>query len=180
MLIDVAKDADVETVLNDINLHVRKVKAVRTGNMIDGISRSLAGISSIAKILLVFVWILTLVILTVAFLLTANERKKEFAVLRVIGASRSDLSKIIFLEGGILSLMGSLIGVLLGVIVVLPFSGVIEEVLQLPFLLPDAGQLALTAAGAVVLSILFGAVSCAAAAYRIAGADTGTILRTEN
>ena len=180
VLIDVAKDADVETVLNDINLHVRKVKAVRTGNMIDGISRSLAGISSIAKVLLVFVWILTLVILTVAFLLTANERKKEFAVLRVIGASRSDLSKIIFLEGGILSLMGSLIGVLLGVIVVLPFSGVIEGVLQLPFLLPGAGQLALTAAGAVVLSILFGAVSCAAAAYRIAGADTGTILRTEN
>lgn len=180
VLIDVAQDADVETVLNDINLHVRKVKAVRTGNMIDGISRSLAGISSIAKILLVFVWILTLVILTVAFLLTANERKKEFGVLRVIGASRSDLSKIIFLEGGILSLMGSLIGVLLGVIVVLPFSGVIEGVLQLPFLLPGAGQLALTAAGAVVLSILFGAVSCAAAAYRIAGADTGTILRTEN
>lgn len=180
VLIDVAKDADVETVLNDINLHVRKVKAVRTGNMIDGISRSLAGISSIAKVLLVFVWILTLVILTVAFLLTANERKKEFAVLRVIGASRSDLSKIIFLEGGILSLMGSLIGVLLGVIVVLPFSGVIEGVLQLPFLLPGAGQLALTAAGAVVLSILFGAVSCAAAAYRIAGAETGTILRTEN
>ena len=180
VLIDVAQDADVETVLNDINLHVRKVKAVRTGNMIDGISRSLAGISSIAKILLAFVWILTLVILTIAFLLTANERKKEFAVLRVIGASRSDLSGIIFLEGGILSLAGSLIGVLLGEIVVLPFSGVIEEVLQLPFLLPGTGQLVLTAAGAMVLAILFGAVSCAAAAYRIAGADTGTILRTEN
>jgi len=180
VLIDVAEDADVETVLNDINLHVRKVKAVRTGNMIDGISRSLAGISSIAGVLLVIIRVLTLIILTVAFLLMANERKKEFAVLRVIGASRSDLSKIIFLEGGIVSLAGSLIGMIMGVIVVLPFSGVIESVLQLPFLLPDAGQLVLTAAGAVVLTILFGAVSCAAAAYKIAGADTGMILRTEN
>ena len=180
VLIDVAQDADVETVLNDINLHVRKVKAVRTGNMIDGISRSLAGISSIAGVLLVMIRILTLIILTVAFLLMANERKKEFAVLRVIGASRSDLSKIIFLEGGIVSLAGSLIGIILGVIVVLPFSGVIESALQLPFLLPDAGQLVLTAAGAVVLTILCGAVSCAAAAYKIAGADTGMILRTEN
>lgn len=180
VLIDVAEDADVETVLNDINLHVRKVKAVRTGNMIDGISRSLAGISSIAGVLLVIIRILTLIILTVAFLLMANERKKEFAVLRVIGASRSDLSKIIFLEGGIVSLAGSLIGIIMGVIVVLPFSGVIESALQLPFLLPDAGQLAMTAAGAVVLTILCGAVSCAAAAYKIAGADTGMILRTEN
>jgi len=180
VLIDVAQDADVETVLNDINLHVRKVKAVRTGNMIDGISRSLAGISSIAGVLLIMIRILTLIILTVAFLLMANERKKEFAVLRVIGASRSDLSKIIFLEGGIVSLAGSLIGIILGVIVVLPFSGVIESALQLPFLLPDAGQLVLTAAGAVVLTILCGAVSCAAAAYKIAGADTGMILRTEN
>ena len=180
VLIDVAKDADVETVLNDINIHVRKVKAVRTGNMIDGISRSLAGISSIAKILLVVVRILTLVILTVAFLMATNERKKEFAVLRVIGASRSDLAKIIFFEGGIVSLAGSLMGILLGFLVVLPFSGVIEETLQLPFLLPDAGSLALTALGAAALSILFGAVSCAAAAYKIACSDTGTILRTEN
>ncbi|MBQ8987278.1 MAG: FtsX-like permease family protein [Lachnospiraceae bacterium] len=180
VLVDVADDADLETVLNDINLHVRKVKAVRTGNMIDGMSRSLDGISFIAKILLIFIWILTLLILTIAFLMMANERKKEFAVLRVIGASRSDLSAIVLLEGGLISLFGSLVGVLIGFIVVLPFSGMIEQSLQLPFLLPGAGQLVLTAVGAVALAILFGAISSAAAAYKIAGADTGSILRSEN
>lgn len=180
VLVDVADDADLETVLNDINLHVRKVKAVRTGNMIDGMSRSLDGISFIAKILLIFIWILTLLILTIAFLMMANERKKEFAVLRVIGASRSDLSAIVLLEGGLISLFGSLVGVLIGFIVVLPFSGMIEQSLQLPFLLPGAGQLVLTAVGAVGLAILFGAISSAAAAYKIAGADTGSILRSEN
>lgn len=180
VLVDVADDADLETVLNDINLHVHKVKAVRTGNMIDGMSRSLDGISFIAKILLIFIWILTLLILTIAFLMMANERKKEFAVLRVIGASRSDLSAIVLLEGGLISLFGSLVGVLIGFIVVLPFSGMIEQSLQLPFLLPGAGQLVLTAVGAVALAILFGAISSAAAAYKIAGADTGSILRSEN
>ena len=180
VLVDVADDADLETVLNDINLHVRKVKAVRTGNMIDGMSRSLDGISFIAKILLIFIWILTLLILTIAFLMMANERKKEIAVLRVIGASRSDLSAIVLLEGGLISLFGSLVGVLIGFIVVLPFSGMIEQSLQLPFLLPGAGQLVLTAVGAVALAILFGAISSAAAAYKIAGADTGSILRSEN
>ena len=167
----------METVLNDINLHVRKVKAVRTGSMIEGIAGSLDGISRIAGVLSVFIWILTLIILTIAFYMMANERKKEFAILRVIGASRKDLSLIVLLESAALSLAGSMAGVLAGLLAVLPFSGAIEQALQLPFLLPGAGQIAVTAAVAGLL--LFGAVSSSAAAYRIAGADTGTILRSE-
>lgn len=180
VLVDVADDADLETVLNDINLHVRQVKAVRTGNMIAGVAQSLGGISTIARILSVFIWILTLIILTIAFWMMANERKKEFAVLRVIGASKKDLASIVLMEGGIVSLIGSVIGVIIGALVILPFSGMIEQALSLPFLLPGAGQLVLTAVGAVLLSIVFGAASSWLAAYRIAGADTGTILRAEN
>lgn len=180
VLVDVADDADLETVLNDINLHVRKVKAVRTGNMIAGVAQSLGGISTIARILSVFIWILTLIILTIAFWMMANERKKEFAVLRVIGASKKDLASIVLMEGGIVSLIGSVIGVIIGALVILPFSSMIEQALSLPFLLPGAGQLVLTAVGAVLLSIVFGAASSWLAAYRIAGADTGTILRAEN
>ena len=179
VLVDVADDADLETVLNDINLHVRKVKAVRTGNMIAGIARSLDGIAAIARILSGFIWVLALIILTIAFWMMANERKKEFAVLRVIGASRRDLAAIVLMEGGIVSLGGSVTGVLLGALVILPFSGLIEQALGLPFLLPRTGELALTAAGAILLSLVFGAVSSWVAAYRIAGADTGTILRAE-
>lgn len=179
VLVDVAEDADVETVLNDINLHVRKVKAVRTGSMIEGIAGSLDGISRIAGVLSVFIWILTLIILTIAFYMMANERKKEFAILRVIGASRKDLSLIVLLESAALSLAGSMAGVLAGLLAVLPFSGAIEQALQLPFLLPGAGQIAVNAAVAGLLSVLFGAVSSSAAAYRIAGSDTGTILRSE-
>ena len=159
--------------------HVRKVKAVRTGSMIEGIAGSLDGISRIAGVLSVFIWILTLIILTIAFYMMANERKKEFAILRVIGASRKDLSLIVLLESAALSLAGSMAGVLAGLLAVLPFSGAIEQALQLPFLLPGAGQIAVTAAVAGLLSVLFGAVSSSAAAYRIAGADTGTILRSE-
>ena len=180
VLVDVADDADLETVLNDINLHVRQVKAVRTGNMIAGVAQSLGGISTIARILSVFIWILTLIILTIAFWMMANERKKEFAVLRVIGASKKDLASIVLMEGGIVSLIGSVIGVIVGALVILPFSGVIEQALSLPFLLPGADRLILTAAGAILLSIAFGAASSWLAAYRIAGADTGTILRAEN
>ncbi|MBR1471487.1 MAG: FtsX-like permease family protein [Lachnospiraceae bacterium] len=180
VLVDVAEDADVEEVLNDINLHVRKVSAVRTGNMIAGIAESLQGISGIAKLLALFLWGLSLAILIVAFLMMANERKKEFAVLRMLGASRKELAGIVLLEGMLLSLAGSILGVVLGILAVVPFAGLIEQTIGLPFLLPEAGRLLMVAVAAVLLPVLFGAVSSGIAAYRIAGTDAGTILRAEN
>ncbi|MCR4946724.1 MAG: FtsX-like permease family protein [Lachnospiraceae bacterium] len=180
VLVDVAGDADVEEVLNDINLHVRKVSAVRTGNMISGIADSLKGVSGAAKLLAVFLWVLSLVILTVSFMMMANERKKEFAVLRVLGASRRELAGIVLLEGVQLSLTGSLTGIVLGGIIVVPFAGIIEQMMGLPFLLPKPGTLFTIAAGTVLLAVIFGAASSAFAAFRIAKTDAGTILRAEN
>ncbi|MBR6850067.1 MAG: FtsX-like permease family protein [Lachnospiraceae bacterium] len=180
VLVDVAEGADVEEVLNDINLHVRKIKAVRTGNMISGISGSLDGISKVAGILGPFVCILSFLVLMAAFLLLANERKKEFAVLRILGASRKELASVVFLEGGILSFLGSVFGTAAGALFVLPFSGMMESMLGLPYLLPDVGNTLLTALFSIGIAVILGALSSAAAAYRIAGADTGTILRAEN
>ena len=180
VLIDVAEDADVEDVLNDINLHVRKVSAVRTGNMIAGIADSLQGISGVAKLLAILLWAVSLAILTVAFLMMANERKKEFAVLRVLGASRKELAGIVLLEGVQLCLTGSLTGVMLGGLAVVPFAGLIEQKLGLPFLLPPTSILLMTAVVTVLLTVLFGAVSSAVAAWQIARTDAGTILRAEN
>ena len=66
-------------------------------------------------ILLVFS-ILSIIILYNAFLITINERKKEYAVLNSIGATESQILKMTFLENIIIGIMGIIIGFLLSIL----------------------------------------------------------------
>ena len=178
ILIDVKDGYDVDSVLNDINIHYKKLKAVRTTNLISGVADGLSGVSRIAGILTVFVWIIAISIMIVAFIMMTGERKKEFAVLRVIGASRRKLSHVVLREALIICLTGGIIGTLLGLIVVIPFSGVIEQSLGLPFLLPKVWLIVIIAAMAIILATVSGILAACISASRISRIETGTILRS--
>lgn len=66
-------------------------------------------------ILLIFS-ILSVIILYNAFLITINERKKEYAVLNSIGATESQILKMTFLENFIIGIIGIIIGFLISVL----------------------------------------------------------------
>ncbi len=180
ILINAGEGYSADEVVNDINLHVKKVKAIKTKEMITGISDSLSGVSEVIGILIAAVWILGVVILLLAFTMSVNERKKEFAVLRVMGASRRKLAAIVLQEALITGIIGGIAGVLLGLLIVLPFNSVIEETLKLPFLLPGAGGIAVYSAAALIAAAAAGAAASGISAFRISRIDTGLILRGEN
>lgn len=180
LMINVAEGYTPEQVVNDINLHVKKVKAIRSEELISGVSQSLDGVCSVIGILIIAVWLLGLVILILAFTMSVNERKKEFAVLRVIGASRGRLAGIVLKEAFFSCLLGSAVGTVLGLLIIIPFNGLIEQLLNLPFLLPDVKTIAGYALGVLVLSVISGAAAAAISAFRVSRIDTGVILRGDN
>lgn len=180
ILINTAEGYSPEEVANDINIHNTKVKAVRTQELISGVSDSLGGVSQVVKILIIAVWVLGAVILLLTFTMSSNERKKEFAVLRVVGASRGKLAGIVFREALLTCLTGSIGGIIIGLLVLLPFGGLIEQLLSLPYLLPDAGRIALYAVTAILAATAAGAIAAAISAHRITKQDTGAILRGDN
>jgi len=180
VLINVAEGYTVEEVLNDINIHVKKVKAIQTKDMISGISDSLSGISDMISILIIIVWFAGILILLLAFTMSVSERKKEFAVLRIVGASQNQLAGIVMQEALLICLIGSLIGSALGLVILLPFQQMIEEFLNLPFLLPSAVQITGYVVTSVIASVLTGCLTASASAFRISRIDTALILRGEN
>lgn len=180
ILINVSEGYTVNQVINDINIHVRKVKSVPTKNMISGISGSLKGFSDVIGILTGAIWVLALVIMTIVFGVSVGARKKEFAVLRIIGASRKKLSDVVMMEGLIISVVGSLTGILVGCVAIFPFCNLIEEQLGLPFLLPQAGRILIVAVLSLLVSAFAGCLTCAVASYRISKIDTALILREGN
>ena len=180
VLIKVADGYDIDAVAGDINLHVRQVKAIRTQNMISGVSESLSGVSATISLLMVVVWILSAVILAIVFTMNINERKKEFAVLRVLGASRVKLAGLVFREAALYGFLGSLLGAGLTVLITALFTPAIENMIGLPFLLPPVPVMLIAGALTVVLTIAAGAVTAASSAVKISKIDTGLILRGDD
>jgi putative ABC transport system permease protein len=164
---------DVGEVNSRLNGHIRKVTAVRTRSMLTGISDSLAGVSRTVTILIVAVWGLAFIILLVAFALIIRERSREFAVLRLVGASRGMLSRMVLLESAMCGLLGGLAGVGLAALLLFPFAQLIESALKLPYLMPQAGTALLLAAGTVLLSAAVAALSSVVAAFRTIPIYTG-------
>ena len=171
---------DIGAVNSRLNGHIRKVTAVRTRSMITGVSDSLAGVSRTVTILIAAVWVLAFIILLLAFALIIRERKREFAVLRLAGASRGMLSRMVLLESAMCGLLGGLAGVGLAALFLFPFARLIESALKLPYLMPRTGTVLLLAAGTVLLSALVAALSSVVAAFRLSRVDPGIALREGN
>lgn len=168
---------DIGKVKDNINLRVRRVKAIQTKDMLSDIAGSLSGISRTITFLFAVVWIMAFVILTVFFSVLVGERKKEFAVLRVMGVSRKSLAQILLKESFLISILGGTAGVFMGLLVVIPFSGLIEMGLNLPFLIPGIKEIAFLSGGTMAVLCAAGPLASAYAVFRLSRVDPAMILR---
>ena len=171
---------DIDTVNSQLNSRVRKATAVRTRSMITGVSDSLAGVSRTVTILIIAVWALAFIILLLAFVLIIRERAREFAVLRLLGASRGMLARTVLLESALCGLLGGVTGVGLSALLLFPFAQLIENALQLPYLMPGVKNIIWLGMGTVLLSVIVAALSSVIAAYRLSCVDPGSALREGN
>ncbi len=170
---------DIGKVCSAIQGHTRKASAVRTKSMITDVSESLSGIARIITWLIAAIWVLALVILIIVFAMMANERKKEFALLRLMGTSRRTLGILIGKESMISSLAGGLLGIGAAAVILAAFSTLIETSLGLPYLSPNVLTFVRTALIALLFTVLAGSLPCAWAAMRLSRVDPGTALRSQ-
>ena len=177
VMVQVSEDYPIEDVCNNINIHVRKVDATQSKSMVSGIAGGLKNVSRVIGVLTAMIWLLAIGIMAVAFMLIVGERKKEFAILRVTGASRKMLAGMLLTESALMSAIGAACGVALAALVALPFTGLIRDRLGLPYLLPGTGTIAGLALGALGMAVAAGALSSAFAGHKLNRIDAGLILR---
>jgi putative ABC transport system permease protein len=141
------------------------------------LAATLSGLVSYIHIFSAALWILALVILAAVFSLSVHERKKEFALLRILGATRKKLVAIVLGESSLAGLAGGMAGIVLASLAVFPFSTLISERLELPYLDAPFMKIIPLAAGSLFLSILTGPLASLYAALRISGAETYFTMR---
>lgn len=178
--VKVKEGYDIGQVNSKIQGHTWKASAIRTRSMLTDVSDSLTGISSTISGLIGIVWILALLILLLCFAMIVRERKREFAVLRLLGTSRAQLCKIVLSESFLCSLSGALLGIAVSALIVFPFTTLIEQKLALPYLQPAPSEILLLALLVVLATTFIGALASSWAALRLSRADPGTDLREGN
>ena len=154
-----------------------RVTVIQTRTVTSDVERSLGGVAHTISVLIVCVWLLDLVLLTAAFLLLGGERRREFAVLRLLGLSRRGLAGLALREAALVSLFGGMNGIFLGLLTFLPFTGLIEQTLGLPFLRPDLPAMLALCAASLAAVCAVGPTAALLSARKLSRADIGTIVR---
>lgn len=120
---------------------------------------------------------IALIVMLAVFSSSMNERKREFAAYRILGATRATLVGIIVKESAIIGVLGGLIGISCASLAVLPFNGLIAEELQLPYLQIGVGKVLVLTAVSLLFAVATGLIAVIATAVRLSAPQTYLTLR---
>ena len=177
VLIKAAPGYDSEAILSGIVQKTPGVGVIKTQSIISGIAGNLNFVSGIIRIVGIILGILSMLILAVLFSVFTLGRKKEFAVLRILGAVRGKLAGIVMSEALIVSMCGAVFGIIAGALMVMPFGTYWSYKMGLPFLMPGIGKLFAIAAMVLAASAAAGSAAAAYSAGKISRAETYATMR---
>lgn len=179
VLIKVKEGYDTEAVTDDINIHISKIRASSSASMIGSVADGLGNVSGFISIITIGMWIIAVSLIVAVFTLMMNNKKKEFAVMRVAGASRKMMISPVAAEAAVICIIGSLSGIIVSFLFISPLSESIRSRFSLPFMQPDICTLSVLVLGALIAPVMIGVLSAVISALRIAGNETGLLLRED-
>lgn len=177
ILVRVSADHAVGNVAFDLRNTLPYVGVVTSYAIYSSIGTSLNFLTGIINTITIAFSILIIIILLVFFSAIANSRKKEFAVLRVLGATRKKLADIVLTEAFLISMCGAIFGSIFAAIVVFPFGRNIGAQMGMPLLLPELWDSVRFLLFSILLSFAVGPLSAAFSAYKISRAETYATMR---
>ena len=135
-----------------------------------------SNLNVIIRYVTIFVAVFWIVLLAV-FSSAMNERKREFAAYRILGANRSTLVGIIVKESAMIGASGGVVGIAVASLAIFPFSTLIGQQLQLPYLQTNIWNVLALIAVSFVFAVLTGLLASVATAVKLSAPETYLTLR---
>ncbi len=177
IMIRVEPGCDIEAVAAAICEDVEGITAVTSTNMVSEIAAGLESISKTITVLIAVFWLIGMLMTVLVFTLMMNARRREFASLRAMGASRTILSRLVVKEAITVNLAGGVIGVLLTGIMLFSFRTLIGEELGVGFVPLSAPQTLLLAAAALLSVLSAAGLSALISVRKMNKTDASLVLR---
>jgi putative ABC transport system permease protein len=125
----------------------------------------------------VIVWAVTMLLIGINFSMAANERRREMAVLRCLGATRSFIFRSVLTEAALLALGGSVVGIGIAASGLYLFRDLIAGSLKMPFLFPSIPSFIGLFSAGVALAIITVTLSALIPAARLSRQELAIAMR---
>lgn len=177
VLIRVTGDADITEVEKEIYKNAEGIKFIETDKLISDVTVKLGSVENIINVTLTVLLVFSFLTMILFFSVIFHERKKEFAVLRILGTSSRRICLFSLTEGITIGAAGGIAGLVLGMLTVFPFNHYIENSLDVPYLMPSVLTVILYGLIGVLVTTIFGSVSSFLSTLSLAHAETYYTMR---
>jgi putative ABC transport system permease protein len=127
--------------------------------------------------LTIIIWALAALMMGVNFSMAANERRREMAVLRAVGAMPDFVFRLILTEAGLLAASGAIFGIIIAGTGLYLFKDFIAASLKMPFLFPSISSFFGLFGAGLALAIITVTLSALIPAIRISRQELAIAMR---
>jgi putative ABC transport system permease protein len=158
ILVKLDPGVDVRTVMAPIYLNVPGTVPIPSPQLFGTFRDQMLGLLGGVMVFISLAWILSAVLIGMVFSMSANERQRQMAVLRAIGATRWYVLKALLAENALLAVTAATAGSVIGILGIFIFQSYFAGTLKMPFLFPSVPSLlGLYLLGLVISLITVGA-----------------------
>jgi putative ABC transport system permease protein len=125
----------------------------------------------------IIVWIIAMIMIGLIFSMAANERRREIAVLKAIGASRGFIFRSVLAEAILIALTGSIMGIAAAALGIFLFKDWLAESLKMPFLFPSIPSFIGLFGIGVAVAIITVALAALIPAFRMSRQELAIAMR---
>ena len=179
ILANLDENANFEQISQKLYEKFDNLQIVPRKNIFDSVIATAGSFKIAVWIISGFFLFLVIAVIYIAFSVSTNERKREFATLLIIGATRKKLTNIVLGESLIASGSGAIAGTLFGTVAIFSLRFLIQENLQIPFSLPNASTILLTIVGALFIPTIAGIGASYHIAKKVGKIDVYTALKED-
>lgn len=177
ILIKLRSGADLERLSREIHTRFDGVQIRSRKDMFSGLEKSASFLKFVVWAIVAFFLIVAVSAVVISFSLSTRERRREYALLRIIGFTRKRLQNLVLSEALLVSAVGTYIGLLFASVAFFTFKIWIGEHVGIPFIVPAATEIAGVYAAVILLLHSVGPAAVYGVANKVSQIDAYAALR---
>ena len=177
ILIKLAPNADLERLSREIHTRFDGVQIRSRKDMFSGLEKSARILQIVVWVIVAFFLFVAVAAIVISFSLSTRERRREYALLRIIGFTRKRLKKLVLAESFLVSAVGTYIGLLFASVAFFTFRIWIGEHVGVPFIIPASAEITGVYVAVILLLHSVGPVAVYGVANKVSQIDAYAALR---
>ncbi len=181
VLVNVAGDTTPFLVSKSLesNLESEPVSISKSENIIENVSKNVQGMLLVMKVFLLVLWGISLAIVVMMYIISLNERRKEFAVYTSLGAPKKSVVQMILGEITVLNGLAVLSGIGIGGSLFYLFNGYIREKMSFPFLEPTLEQQIGMAGATILATMIISGIVAVYSVYQVSRKEVYRVIQED-